>query len=59
MLRGRADFVVVRFFMLRKEVQKEKPRTKRSISSPGDDHELGLWIDYDLLRNFVMGHPRV
>ena len=23
---------------------------KRSINKPGTDHELGLWVDYDLLR---------
>ena len=22
----------------------------RSIAKPGDDHDLGLWIDFDLLR---------
>jgi hypothetical protein len=41
--------------MLRKQIQKEKPRPKRSINIPGDDHELGLWIDYDLLRKFRNG----
>jgi hypothetical protein len=36
--------------MAGKNVQKRKARPKRSITKPGDDHELGLWIDYDLLR---------
>lgn len=34
----------------KKNVQKRKARPKRSIAKPGDDHELGLWIDKDLLR---------
>ena len=33
-----------------KNVQKRKARPKRSIANPGDDHNAGLWIDYDLLR---------
>ncbi|HWC16925.1 MAG TPA: hypothetical protein VG498_07910 [Terriglobales bacterium] len=41
--------------MPQKQIQKEKPRPKRSIKTPGDDHELGLWIDYDLLRKFRNG----
>jgi hypothetical protein len=36
--------------MRKKNVQKRKARPKRSIANPGHDHELGLWIDYDLLR---------
>ena len=36
--------------MAPKNVQKRKAHPKRSIAHPGDDHELGLWIDYDLLR---------
>jgi len=31
-------------------VQKRKARPKRSIGRPGSDHELGLWVDYELLR---------
>jgi hypothetical protein len=42
--------VPVGFAMPSKNVQKRKARPKRSIAKPGDDHELGLWIDYDLLR---------
>lgn len=45
--------------MPRKQIQKEKPRPKRSINTPGDDHELGLWIDYDLLRKFKNGSSGV
>ena len=41
--------------MSQKRVQKEKPRPKRSIDTPGDDHDVGLWIDYDLLRKFRIG----
>jgi hypothetical protein len=37
-------------------VQKSKARPKRSIAKPGDDHDLGLWIDYELLRKH-QGHP--
>ncbi len=36
--------------MSKKNVQKRKAQPKRSIAKPGDDHELGLWIDYTLLR---------
>lgn len=36
--------------LTKKNVEKHKPRPKRSIAKPGDDHELGLWIDKDLLR---------
>jgi hypothetical protein len=31
-------------------VQKLRAHPKRSIVNPGDDHELGLWIDHDILR---------
>lgn len=40
-----------------KNVQKRKARPKRSIAKPGEDHELGLWIDYDLLRKHQMRAP--
>jgi len=33
-------------------VQKRKPRPKRSLRKPGDDHPIGLWIDKDLLRKY-------
>jgi len=36
--------------MRNKNVQKRKPSPKRSITEPGEDHPLGLWIDRDLLR---------
>ena len=36
--------------VISKNVQKRKPRPKRSIKEPGEDHPLGLWIDKDLLR---------
>ena len=36
--------------VISKNVQKHKPRPKRSIKEPGEDHPLGLWIDKDLLR---------
>lgn len=36
--------------MTSKNVQKRKPRPKRSIKHPGEDHPVGLWIDKDLLR---------
>jgi hypothetical protein len=35
--------------MQKKNVQKRKARPERSIDKPGRDHELGLWIDKDLL----------
>lgn len=31
-------------------VQKRTAQSKRNIATPGDDRELGLWIDYELLR---------
>jgi hypothetical protein len=33
-----------------RNVQKRKARPKRSIAKPGNDHNAGLWVDYDLLR---------
>jgi hypothetical protein len=36
--------------MRNKNVQKQKASPKRSITEPGEDHPLGLWIDKDLLR---------
>jgi hypothetical protein len=38
------------FAMPKKNIFKSKARPKRSIDNPGTDHELGLWVDYDLLR---------
>jgi len=31
-------------------VRKRKPRPARMIANSGSDHELGLWVDYALLR---------
>lgn len=42
----------------KQNVQKRKARPKRSIAKPGDDHELGLWIDKDLLRKHQNRHPQ-
>jgi len=42
-----------------KNVQKKKAQPKRSIESPGDDHEVGLWIDYDLLRKHQSQVPQI
>jgi len=36
--------------LMRHNVQKRKARPGRSIDTPGDDHELGLWINTDLIR---------
>jgi hypothetical protein len=41
-----------------KNVSKRKPRPKRSIKSPGDDHEVGLWINTDLLRKHQNRTPQ-
>lgn len=35
---------------MRTSVQKPKARSARSLAEPGDDHALGLWVDYDPLR---------
>ena len=37
--------------MPRENVRKRKAHPKRSIAKPGGDHDLGLWIDYDLCGN--------
>jgi len=42
--------------MSKKNGQKRKARPKRSIDNPGADHDLGLWVDYDLLRRH-QGRP--
>jgi hypothetical protein len=42
--------------MPKNNVYKRKARPKRSIDRPGDDHDLGLWIDYELLRKH-QGRP--
>jgi hypothetical protein len=34
-------------------------RPKRSISSPGDDHNPGVWVDYDLLRKHHGGSHEI
>lgn len=31
-------------------VQKRKAQPKPSVAMPGDERELGLWVDYELLR---------
>ena len=36
--------------MTPRNVQKRRARPKRSIAKPGEDHNAGLWVDYDLLR---------
>ena len=36
--------------MKSKNVEKRRAIPKRSITEPGEDHPLGLWIDKDLLR---------
>jgi len=36
--------------MRNKNVEKRRAVPKRSITEPGEDHPLGLWIDKDLLR---------
>jgi len=33
-----------------KNMRKRKAPSRRSNANGGDDHELGLWIDYELLR---------
>jgi hypothetical protein len=39
-----------------KNIQKRNARPKRGIKAPGDDRDLGLWVDYDLLRKH-QGRP--
>jgi hypothetical protein len=42
-----------------KNVQKSKARPQRSIAKPGDDDDLGLWIDYELLRKHQGRPPQI
>ena len=42
-----------------KNVEKCKARPTRSIAKPGEDHELGLWIDYELLRKHRNHTPTI
>ena len=42
-----------------KTVQKRTGRPTPSSAEPGVDHELGLWIDYDLLRKHQNHTPTV
>lgn len=45
------------------DLEKQKARPEGSISEPGDDHSVGLWVNYDLLRRHrvrgyqVVFHP--
>lgn len=39
-------------------VQKHKPRPKRNIENPDDDHPVGLWIDKELLRRHQNSQPQ-
>ena len=45
--------------MPKKNVQKRKARPKRSIDNPGVDHDLGLWVDYELLRKHQGRPPEI
>ena len=40
-------------------VKKRKAQPKLSIAKPGRDHDLGLWIDYDLLRKHQNHSPAI
>lgn len=40
-------------------VQKQRPRPKRSIRTEGQDHPLGLWLDRDVLCRHQNPTPRV
>jgi hypothetical protein len=43
---------------LESTVQKHRPRPKRNIKNPDDDHPVGLWIDKDLLRRHQNSQPQ-
>ena len=43
----------------RKNVQKRKAHPKRSIEKPSADHDLGLWVDYELLRKHQGRPPEI
>jgi hypothetical protein len=45
--------------MPKNNVQKSKARPKRAIAEPGDDHDLGLWVDYELLRRHQGRAPQI
>ena len=42
-----------------KNVQKRKARPKRYMAKPGNDHDSGLWVDYDLLRKHQGRTPEI
>ena len=44
------------FAMQKSNFQKRSARPKRFVAKPGDDHDLGLWIDYEMLRRH-QGRP--
>lgn len=41
---------------MRKNVEKRKADPKRARNKPRSDHDLGLWVDFDLLRKH-QGRP--
>jgi len=45
--------------MSKKNVQKHTVRPKRSVDHPNDDHDLELWVDYELLRRHQGRPPEI
>lgn len=45
--------------MTGRNVQKRRARPKRSIDKPGADHDLGLWVDYELLKKHQGRKPEI
>lgn len=45
--------------MPKKNVQKRKARPERSIEKPRAAHDLGLWVDYELLRKHQGRPPEI
>jgi len=43
----------------KKNVQKRKAHSRRSIDKPGADHDLGLWVDYERLRKHQGRPPEI
>jgi hypothetical protein len=44
--------------MPKKNIQKRPAQPKRSIANPGDDHEVGLWVDHEVLRRHQNHRPQ-
>jgi len=65
-LRTRTPVLLFRYFphalgqgAMPKRLEKREAQPKISIAKPTRDHDLGLWIDYDLLRKHQNHTPTI